>query len=98
MYGLGQAKRFRWAKVPISQEMGAGISRADKDKVQHALENDSKLLVQFGALLDEAEVSFPGDMMDLPRHWEEKEDTGQSKTPLFRLYTETTLFRYTPDP
>jgi len=78
--------------------MGAGISRADKDKVQHALENDRKLLDQFGTLLDEADVSFPGDMMDLPRHWEEKEDTGQSKTPLFRLYTETSLFRYTPDP
>jgi hypothetical protein len=78
--------------------MGAGISRADKAKVQHALENDSKLLEQFGNLLDEEEISFPVDLIDLPRHWEEKEDTGKSKTPLFRLYTETSLFRYTPDP
>jgi hypothetical protein len=50
--------------------MGAGISRADKAKVQHALENDSKLLDQFGNLLDEEEVSFPLDLMDLPRHRE----------------------------
>ena len=78
--------------------MGAGISTADKAKVQHALEKDSKLLEQFGNLLDEDGVSFPVDMMDLPRHWDKKEDKGQSKTPLFRLYSETSLFRYTPDP
>ena len=40
--------------------MGAGISRAEQAKVQHALGKDSKLLKQFDNLLEQSGVSLQG--------------------------------------
>ena len=49
---------------PCNAAMGAGLSRADKAKhaldALDALEKDSKLLEQFGNLLEKAGVSVPG--------------------------------------